>query len=63
MTVRYIHSQIHAGFTHLFCASRTADELTYYIRVTNEIAPFIEQLDHVTHTKILPAITEGHELD
>ena len=46
------YSAFVAGFKH---------KLTYYIRVTNEISPFIEQLDHVINTKFLPAITEGHE--
>ena len=46
------YSAFVAGFKH---------KLTYYIRVTNEIAPFIEQLDHIINTKFLPAITEGHE--
>ena len=36
-------------------------KLTYYIRVTNEIAPFIEPIDHVINTKFLPEITEGHD--
>ena len=46
------YSAFVAGFKH---------KLTYYIRVTNEIAPFIEQLDYVINTKFLPAITEGPE--